>query len=207
MKRPILYCLPMFHKQALWLLWVDFSSEHIYFETLLYMSCVMRKLDFAYAKTKAQISFAVTAKLISAFVFATHIVLFLFFLNTKFQASSHTLWLHRPVCVGPGRKHRRPVFSRLATTTTDRKTDSLRSCYLLLVLNLKFFSISNCLKSALCRKFCRSMKLKQNSNNHAKHYHKMLNSQSQNLSAAIHIWYLKMKKKQLFMKKILNTIT
>ena len=42
----------------------------------------------AYAKTKAQISFTVTAKLISAFVFATRIVQFLFFLNPKFQASS-----------------------------------------------------------------------------------------------------------------------
>ena len=36
------------------------------------MSLVMRKLFFfAYAKTKTQISFAVTAKLISAFVFAS----------------------------------------------------------------------------------------------------------------------------------------
>ena len=43
---------------------------------------------FAYAKTKAQISFAVTAKLISAFVFATWIAQFLFFLYPKFQASS-----------------------------------------------------------------------------------------------------------------------
>ena len=25
--------------------------------------------------------------------------------------SSHPLWLYRPVCVGPGRKPRRPVFS------------------------------------------------------------------------------------------------
>ena len=30
--------------------------------------------------------------------------------NPKFQASSHLLWLYRPVCVGPGRKPRRPVF-------------------------------------------------------------------------------------------------
>ena len=37
------------------------------------MSRVMRKPNFAYAKTKTQISFAVTAKLISAFVFATYI--------------------------------------------------------------------------------------------------------------------------------------
>ena len=65
---------------------------------------------FAHAKTKTQISFAVTAKLISAFVFATRIVQFLPFLNTKFQVSSHLLWLYSPVCVGPGRKPRRPVF-------------------------------------------------------------------------------------------------
>ena len=55
--------------------------------------------------------FAVTAKLISAFVFATCIVQSLYFLNPKFQASSHLLWLYSPVCVGPGRKPRRPVFS------------------------------------------------------------------------------------------------
>ena len=42
---------------------------------------------------------------------ATRIVQFLFFLNPKFQASSSFLSLYRPVCVGPGRKPRRPVFS------------------------------------------------------------------------------------------------
>ena len=41
----------------------------------------MRKPDFAEAKTIVQISFAVTAKLFSAIVFATRIVQFLFFLN------------------------------------------------------------------------------------------------------------------------------
>ena len=49
-------------------------------------------------------SFAVTANLISAFVFATRIVQFLFYLNPKFQASSSFLCLYRPVCVGPVRK-------------------------------------------------------------------------------------------------------
>ena len=53
-----------------------------------------------------------SASLISAFVFATDIVQSLFFLITKFQASSHFLWLYSPVCVGPGRKSRRPVFSQ-----------------------------------------------------------------------------------------------
>ena len=64
-----------------------------------------------YAKTKTQISFAVTSKLISTFAFVTRIVQSFYFLNPKFQASSHFLWLYRPVCVGPGRKLRRPVFS------------------------------------------------------------------------------------------------
>ena len=75
---------------------------------------------FAYGKTKTQISFtvtvklifAVTAKLISVFVFATRIVQSLYLLNPKFRASSHLLWLYSPVCVGPGREPRRSVFSR-----------------------------------------------------------------------------------------------
>ena len=48
----------------------------------------MRNQPFTYVKSKAQISVGVTVKLISAFVFATRIVRFLFFLNLKFQASS-----------------------------------------------------------------------------------------------------------------------
>ena len=63
------------------------------------------------------ISFAVTAKLISAFVFATRIVQTLFFLNLKFQASSHLLWLNRPVCAGPGQNPRKPVFSQRGSFT------------------------------------------------------------------------------------------
>ena len=54
----------------------------------------MRKPTFCiYAKTRKQISFAVTAKLICVFVFATWIVQYLYFLNTKLQASSHLQWL------------------------------------------------------------------------------------------------------------------
>ena len=59
----------------------------------------MRKQQYASAKTKVQISFVVTAKLISAFVFSIRIVQFLYFSNPKFQASSHLLCLYRPVCV------------------------------------------------------------------------------------------------------------
>ena len=79
----------------------------------------MRKPVFAYAKIKAQISFAVTAKLISAFVFATQIVQSLFFLNPKFQVSSHLLWLYSPVCVGPGQKTLKPVFSQRGSNSIN----------------------------------------------------------------------------------------
>ena len=67
---------------------------------------------FAYAKTMTQISFAVIAKLTSALIFATWMVHFLFFLNPKFQAVNYLLWLRSPVCVGPGRISRKPVFSQ-----------------------------------------------------------------------------------------------
>ena len=67
----------------------------------LYLSHIMRKQDFAYAKTKMQIS---CAQLICFFVFASRVVQFLFFLNPKFQASTLLLILNRPVCVGPDRK-------------------------------------------------------------------------------------------------------
>ena len=67
---------------------------------------------FAYAKTKTQISLAVTAKLISAFVFATWIVQYLYFLNTKFPASSHLQWLYSLVCVRPGQNLNCWFFSR-----------------------------------------------------------------------------------------------
>ena len=48
----------------------------------------------AYAKTKTQISFAVTAKLISAFVFATRIVQLLFYLNPEFHAYLFIIFEH-----------------------------------------------------------------------------------------------------------------
>ena len=101
----------------------------------LQLSRVVRNWLFAYAKTKTQISFAVTAKLISAFVFAIRIVQSLFYLNPKFQASSHLLWLNSPVCVGLGWKSRRPVFHKAqlrsckegaSVSSLNRKTGQFR---------------------------------------------------------------------------------
>ena len=77
-----------------------------------YMSRFIRKLDFCICETKTQISCAVTAHLISTFVFAIQIVQSLYYLNPKFQASGYLLWLYSLVCVRSGRTPRRPVFSQ-----------------------------------------------------------------------------------------------
>ena len=87
-------------------------ARKIYPCTAYYKRSSWENRLFAYAKTKTQISFAVAAKLISAFVFATRIVQSLYFLYTKLQACSHLGWLYSLVCVGPGRKPRRPFFLR-----------------------------------------------------------------------------------------------
>ena len=70
-----------------------------------YMS--QENLLFAYAKTNNA-----DQQPISAFVFTTHIVQPLYFLNLKVKASKHFLWLYSPVCVGLGWKPQRQVFSR-----------------------------------------------------------------------------------------------
>ena len=84
------------------------------------LSLVVRNRLFAFAKTKTQIGFLVTSKLISAFDFAARIVQSLSFLNLKFQASNYLLQFYSPVCVGPGRKPRRPVFSQLGSFQTQQ---------------------------------------------------------------------------------------
>ena len=83
---------------------VDMMTSNLsllYLAGQMQMSHIMRNQHFVYAKTKVQISFTVTAKLISTFVFTTRIVQFLFFLNLKFPASSHRLCLYSSFCVRP----------------------------------------------------------------------------------------------------------
>ena len=81
------------------------------------MSCVKKKI---YAKTKEQ---NFTAKLISAFVFATRIVQFLFYLYPKFPASSHLLCLYRSVCVRlVWKPHTYSWFSHDAAQMLDTET-------------------------------------------------------------------------------------
>ena len=99
------------------------------------MSRDVRKPDFCICE-KTQISFAVTAKLISAFVFATWIVQSLCFQNPKFQVSSHLLWLYSLVCVVPGRKPRRPVFWHRGSNISDAWEVSI--CSILDIIHVHF---------------------------------------------------------------------
>ena len=72
----------------------------------------------------------------------------LFFLNTKFQASSHLLWLYSQVCVGPRRKHRRPVFSQQGSNLLLCLVYFILCCYMK-SLPKKFFLlfIDDCIGS------------------------------------------------------------
>ena len=97
------------------------------------------KTGFSHMRKQTQISFAVAAKLISAFVFATWIVQYLFYLNLKFQAPSHLLWLYSLVCVGPGQKPRRLVFSQRGSNYSKAKA----GCVLTLVHIYHFFVQKN----------------------------------------------------------------
>ena len=87
----VLYCLIISHLLSRILSLMALFSWDFY-----YLSRVML---FAYAKTKVQISFAVTVKLISTFVFATWLVQFLYFLDRKLPASTHLLCLYSSVFV------------------------------------------------------------------------------------------------------------
>ena len=75
------------------------------------MSRVVRKPDFCICENKAadQLRGNRDADQRLCFRYIASTVQFLYFLYTKFQASSHLLWLYSSVCVGTGWKPRRPV--------------------------------------------------------------------------------------------------
>ena len=108
----------------------------------------MRKPDFCLGENKG--ADQLRGKLISAFVFATRIVYFLFFLYPKFQASSLLLRLYSPVCVGPCRKSRRPVFSRrgsyddidvLVSVPIDTATCTTKLWYIRYIRGISFLPL------------------------------------------------------------------
>ena len=87
------------------------------------MSLAMRKPDFCICENKDADQLRGNRKadqrLCFRYMVATiRMVQSLYYLNPKFQASSHFLWLYSLVCVGPGRKPRRPVFSQRGSYNT-----------------------------------------------------------------------------------------
>ena len=103
----------------------------------------------AYATTKTQISFAVTAKLISVFVFATWIVQSLFYLNPKFQASSYlcgfTAWFVSDLVGNPEDRFSHNE-TQMSSKDADRIADTadLDQIYTVFDLSLHMINIMNC---------------------------------------------------------------
>ena len=107
-----------------------------------HLSLVMRNRLFAYAKTKTQISGNREADQRLCFRYTDSTILS--YLNPKFQASSHLQWLYSLVCVGPGRKPRRPVFSERGSfydleVLQLTKSETIKTLHTH-IFNTKFFS-------------------------------------------------------------------
>ena len=76
--------------------------------------------------------------------FAIRIVQSLYFLNPKFQASSLHLWMYSSVCVVPGRKPRRPVFSERGSRSVALLDSPYPSINLSLSLSLSLSFVLFC---------------------------------------------------------------
>ena len=89
---------------------LHWPSDLVFCITRCSMSRVMKKTAFSICERRSS-----AARLPSSwskpFFRYIDIVKSLFFLNPKFQASRHLLWLYIPVRVGPGRKPWRQIFS------------------------------------------------------------------------------------------------
>ena len=86
---------------------------------LMELSCWLLENHMSRVMRKPTFCIVVTGKLISAFVFATCVVQYLYFLKPRFLTSNHLLWLCSPVCFGPGRRPWRPVFLRMRLICCD----------------------------------------------------------------------------------------
>ena len=77
-----------------------------------YLSFVMRKPAFCICENKDADQLCGNHEADQCLCFRYMDWKSLFYLNPKFQASSYLLWFYSLVCVGPGRKPRRPAFSQ-----------------------------------------------------------------------------------------------
>ena len=99
------------------------------FGNIEYISCIMTKTDFCLCENKGADQLCSNC----AIVFATQIVQFLLYLYPKFQVYCFLLWAYRPVCVRPGRKPRRLVFS--LGSSSNRRLFSHDAAQMKLILN------------------------------------------------------------------------
>ena len=85
---------------------VYMTKPTMYVCTLQYISRVIRKSAFRICENKGSDQLQDNCTADQGHCFLLHIVIVqsLFFLNPKFQAFSHLLWLYSLVCVGPGQK-------------------------------------------------------------------------------------------------------
>ena len=94
------------------------------------MRRVVRKPDFCICENKDADQLRGNREADQRLCFCLRIAQSLYYLNPKFQASNYLLWLYSLVCVGPGRKPRRPVFSQRGSYDIKLNVVSLASlCY------------------------------------------------------------------------------
>ena len=86
----------------------------------LEMSRVLRKPAFCICENKDADQLRGNREADQRLGFAIRIVQFLFYLKPKFNSCSHLLWLYSPVCVGPGRRPRKPVFSQRGSNINEK---------------------------------------------------------------------------------------
>ena len=84
----------------------------------------VRNSDFCICENKGADQLCGNCTADQVLCFATWIVQSLNFLNPKFQVYSHLLWLYSLVCVGPGWKSRRQLFSQHSSYKTWWQGDS-----------------------------------------------------------------------------------
>ena len=106
----------------------------IFHETRRHMSRIMRKPAFCICEKQRRRSAPWYGNRVAdqhLCFLATWIAQSLNLLNPKFQASSHLLWLYSLVCVAPGQKPRRPVFSQRGQEkrTKEKRTKKKNLCF------------------------------------------------------------------------------
>ena len=102
-----------FKTNAILCSWKCWLGSYLVTDPKNYMSHVMRKLDICICENKDADQLRGNREADQRLCFRyTDIVQSLFFLYSKFQPSSHLQWLYSLVCVRPGRKPQRPVFSQ-----------------------------------------------------------------------------------------------